>query len=397
MVKPAGPDHRGLLLPGHERCRRRSLPVGWRPAVQPPDRGGNPEQQRGLVQRLRSASDAHRRRIGDLLLLDRDAPRVHGILTGIPYCPEADIALARTKTGTQEEAEPSCPAASLLGHSLVGTGAGPVLAYTPGEIYLAGPYDGDPFSLVSVTSAVVGPFDLGTVVIRFGLRVDPRTAQISVDPTASEPIPTILDGIVTHVRDIRVYIDRPNFTLNPTSCEPSSISSTLTSSLSQTATISSRFQAASCANLKFTPALAASTAAKASRSNGASLVVKIAYPKGAIGSQAWFNYAKFTIPSSSLALTTLQKACLARSSKPNARTARRHRRSAPPSCTPRCSRSPRRPRVFVSYGGAAFPRRGDRPQGDGVTIELDGHTLIEKGVTSATFNSLPTSHSKTSK
>ena len=146
------------------------------------------------------------------------------MLTGIPFCPEADIALARTKAGAQEESQPSCPVASQLGHSLVGAGAGAVLAYTPGKVYLAGPYNGDPFSLVSVTSAVVGPFDLGTVVIRFGLRIDPHTAQVSVDPTASEPIPTIIQGIVTHVRDIRVYMNRPSFTFNPTSCTPMAIS-----------------------------------------------------------------------------------------------------------------------------------------------------------------------------
>ena len=103
------------------------------------------------------------------------------------------------------------------------------MAYVPGKIYLAGPFHGAPFSLVSVTSAVVGPFDLGTVVLRFGLEIDPYTAQVSVTPTSREPIPTIIDGIVTHVRDIRVYIDRPQFTLNPTSCNPLAISSTLTS------------------------------------------------------------------------------------------------------------------------------------------------------------------------
>ena len=96
-------------------------------------------------------------------------PGLSGVIAGIPYCPEADIALARTKSGAGEEAAPSCPSSSLLGHTLVGTGVGAVLAYTPGKLYLAGPYNGDPFSLVSVTSAVVGPFDLGTVVIRFGL------------------------------------------------------------------------------------------------------------------------------------------------------------------------------------------------------------------------------------
>jgi hypothetical protein len=320
-------------------------------------------------------------------------PGMTGVLSGIPFCPEADIALARTKTGAQEEAEPSCPAASKLGHSLVGTGVGSVLAYTPGRIYLAGPYNGDPFSLVSVTSAVVGPFDLGTVVVRFGLKIDPRTAQVSVDPTASEPIPHIIQGIVTHVRDIRVYIDRPNFTLNPTSCNPMAIASTLTSNLGQSASISSPFQAASCANLKFTPQVTTATAGKASRANGTSLNFKISYPKGAMGTQSWFNEAKFELPKQLPArLPTIQHSCLAA-------TFEHHRSACPaPSIighaivhTPVLPVPLQGPVYFVSYGGAAFPDAVLVLDGYGVHIELHGNTFIDHktGVTSATFKNTP--------
>ncbi len=106
-----------------------------------------------------------------------------GNLSGIPFCPEVDIEAARHKTGAQEEAAPSCPAASQIGHTLVGTGVGSVLAYVPGKIYLAGKFHGAPLSIVSVTSAVVGPFDLGTVVLRFGLDIDPISARVNVTPT----------------------------------------------------------------------------------------------------------------------------------------------------------------------------------------------------------------------
>ena len=123
----------------------------------------------------------------------------------------------------QEEAAPSCPAASEIGHSLVGAGVGTVLAYTPGKVYMAGPYNGAPFSIVAITSAKVGPFDLGTVVVREALEINPETAVVTVDAKASDPIPHIIDGIVIHVRDIRVYIDRPNFMINPTNCDPMSL------------------------------------------------------------------------------------------------------------------------------------------------------------------------------
>jgi hypothetical protein len=320
-------------------------------------------------------------------------PGLVGVLSGIPFCPEPNIALARSNTGAQEESSPSCPSQSLLGHSLVGTGVGAVLAYTPGKIYLAGPYNGDPFSLVSVTSAVVGPFDLGTVVVRFGLRIDPRSAQVSVDPTASEPIPHIIQGIVTHVRDIRVTIDRPNFTLNPTSCNPMGISSTLASNLGQSTTISSPFQAANCASLKFQPKLTVTTAAKSSKATGASLNFKIAYPKDALGTQSWFNEAKFDIPKQLPArLTTIQQACLASTFEHNRGACPRHSIIGHAIVhTPVLPVPLEGPVYFVSYGGAAFPDAVVVLDGYGVHIELHGNTFIngKTSVTSATFKNTP--------
>jgi hypothetical protein len=319
-------------------------------------------------------------------------PGLSGILSGIPFCPEAAIEAARTKTGAQEQNEPSCPASSQLGHSMVGTGVGSALAYTPGRIYLAGPFHGDPFSLVSVTSAVVGPFDLGTVVIRFGLRIDPSTAQVNVDPSGSEPIPTIIQGIVTHVRDIRVYIDRPNFTLNPTSCDPKAISSTLTSNHAQSSTTSSRFQAANCAALKFTPKFTVSTSGKTSKANGASLTTKVEEPAGALGTQANIAKVKVELPKQLPSrLTTLQQACLAKVFDAN-----------PASCpaasvighatvhTPLLPVPLTGPAIFVSHGGESFPSLVMVLQGYGVTIDLVGTTFIDKrGITSTTFKTVP--------
>jgi hypothetical protein len=318
-------------------------------------------------------------------------PGLTGILSGIPYCPEQDIALARGKSGAQEEAEPACPQASLLGHSLVGTGVGAVLAYTPGKIYLAGPYNDDPFSLVSVTSAVVGPFDLGTVVIRLGLKIDPHTAQVGIDPSASEPIPRIIDGIVIHVRDIRVTIDRQNFTLNPTSCNRMTVSSTVGSAQGQSATVSSPFQAASCTALKFAPTFFASTSGKTSRANGASLSVKLAYPKAPVGSQANIARVKVNLPKQLPSrLTTLQKACTAVQFNSN-----------PAGCpaasvvghavvhTPLIPVPLTGPAIFVSHGGEDFPSLTMVLQGDGITIDLVGDTHISNGVTSTTFKTVP--------
>jgi hypothetical protein len=197
-------------------------------------------------------------------------PGVSGKLAGIPFCPDAAIAAATARTGPhggeEEISSPSCPAASEVGHSLVGAGVGPSLAYAPGKMYLAGPYHGSNLSLVSITAAKVGPFDLGTVVVRFALKIDPETAEVSVDGATSDPIPHIIKGIPVHLRDIRAYVDRPDFVLNPTSCERTSTASTLlgsgtnfaTEADDQPITVTSPFQAADCASLPFGPKLALS-------------------------------------------------------------------------------------------------------------------------------------------
>jgi hypothetical protein len=195
-------------------------------------------------------------------------PGVTGRLAGIPFCPETDIAAARSRErtphGGQEELEhPSCPQASEIGHTLAGAGVGPALTYVPGKVYLAGPFNGSNLSIVAITAARAGPFDLGTVVVHEALKVDPETAEVSVDAAGSDPIPHIVNGIPVHLRDIRVYVDRPEFVLNPTNCKPTSTASTVLGSGTDFAseaddrpvTVTTRFQAADCASLGFKPGL----------------------------------------------------------------------------------------------------------------------------------------------
>jgi hypothetical protein len=184
-------------------------------------------------------------------------------LAGTTQCPDAAIAAAKAKTGLQEQANPSCPASSQIGRVLAGAGVGSVLTYVPGKVYLAGPYNGAPLSVIGIVPAVAGPFDVGVVATRQALRIDPRTAEVRVDEAASDPIPHILAGIPLKVRDIRVYVDKPEFTLNPTSCEPFAVGASLWggganvfSSLDDSPiSLSDRFQAANCANLGFKPRL----------------------------------------------------------------------------------------------------------------------------------------------
>ncbi len=327
-------------------------------------------------------------------------PGLTANLSGVPFCPDADIARAASASGAQEEAEPACPLASQIGHTLVGAGVGSVLAWTPGRLYLAGPYNGAPFSIVAVTSAKVGPFDLGTVVVREALKIDPQTAIVTVDASASDPIPHIIKGIVIHVRDIRVYVDRPAFTLNPTNCERMALAATVTGSGADVAsladdvpvTVTDPFQMADCQALAFKPLFTASASGKTSKRDGASLKVKLTYTRAPQGSQANIRFVKVDLPIQLPSrLTTLQKACRDTTFDVN-----------PANCpagaivghatavTPILPVPLVGPAYFVSHGGAKFPELIIVLQGYGVMIELHGETFISKaGVTSSTFRSVP--------
>jgi uncharacterized repeat protein (TIGR01451 family) len=327
-------------------------------------------------------------------------PGLTASLTGVPFCSEAQIALARTKTGGQEEAEPSCPAASQIGHTLVGAGVGSVLAYASGKIYMAGPFEGAPFSIAAITSAKVGPFDLGTVVVHLPLQINPVTAVVSVAAGGADQIPHIIKGIVVHVRDIRVYIDRPNFTINPTSCSPMAFTASVigsgasfTSSTDDVpVTVSDPFQAADCANLAFKPSFKGSMSSKTSKANGANLTFSLTYPKAPQGTQANIAKVKVELPKQLPSrLSTLQKACT--DSVFNANPANCPAASMVATATAITPILPvplTGPAYFVSHGGAKFPELIFVLQGYGVTLDLHSETFIsKKGITSGTFRTVP--------
>jgi hypothetical protein len=307
------------------------------------------------------------------------------LISQIPLCDDA-----HANAGT-------CPAVSQIGHATVTSGPGryPLVLPQPGEpelpIYLTGPYHGAPFGLSIVTPVLAGPFDLGTIVTRARIEVDPRTAQITV---LTDPLPQIVRGVPTDLRSIDAVIDRPSFMFNPTNCTPTAFTGTATSAAGgASAPLSSPFQVGSCPSLGFKPKVTVSTAGRASKQNGASLSFDISYPKGAMGREAWFNEAKFSIPKQLPArLTTIQQACLAATFE--------HNRSACPAHsvighavvhTPVLPVPLEGPVYFVSYGGAAFPDAVLVLDGENVHIELHGNTFINNrtGVTSATFKATP--------
>jgi hypothetical protein len=183
-------------------------------------------------------------------------PGLAAKFAGVSICSDAQIAQAisreKPNMGTLEKASPSCPASSAVGTVDVAAGSGPTPFHTEGTAYLAGPYKGAPLSMAIITPAVAGPFDLGAVVVRTALYVDSVTAQ---GKAVSDPLPQIIEGIPLDVRSVEVKLDRNQFTLNPTSCEPMKISGTATSAFGGTTGLSNPFQVGGCKGLDFGPKL----------------------------------------------------------------------------------------------------------------------------------------------
>jgi hypothetical protein len=301
-------------------------------------------------------------------------PGLLGVLKSVERCPEP------------QASQGTCGPNSLIGHTTVAAGPGPDPVWVQGgQVFLTGPYKGAPFGLSIVVPAVAGPFNLGNVVVRAAVSVDPHTAQITV---TSDPLPTMLQGIPLQVRTVNVSIDRPGFMFNPTNCDPLTVGGSLTSVQGASVGVSSPFEAANCANLPFHPVFTVSSQAKTSKKDGASLTVKTTYPAG---TQANIRSVAVVLPKQLPArLTTIQQACPEAVFDAN-----------PAGCpvgsdigtgtasTPILAGSLTGPAYLVSHGGAAFPDVVVILQGEGVTVDLTGSIDIKHGVTSSTFASVP--------
>ncbi len=197
----------------------------------------------------------------------------------VPLCPNANA-----NAGT-------CGPASQVGTATVGSGAGSQPLFVSGPVYLTGPYKGGAYGLAEAVPAIAGPYNLGTVVVRQSLQIDPTDAHVTA---VSDPFPTILDGVPLRIKTINLTLDRPNFIVNPTSCNPMSITGTITSVGGAVANVSSPFQVGSCQSLAFFPSLAIKLTGKGRTRSGTHPTLTASLKQD--GGQANIASAKVTLP-----------------------------------------------------------------------------------------------------
>lgn len=183
-----------------------------------------------------------------------------GNLSGIPYCSDGALAAAAASSGAAEKAKPSCSSESAIGSASTVAGTGDKAVTLGGTAYLAGPYKGAPLSMAVITPSVSGPFDLGTVVVRVALNINPETAQVNA---VSDAIPDVFGGVKLDVRSIDVNVDRSKFMLNPTHCGEQATAGTINGGGGDPSNpaawssyaVSAPFQASNCKALSFKPKL----------------------------------------------------------------------------------------------------------------------------------------------
>jgi hypothetical protein len=181
-------------------------------------------------------------------------------LKGVPYCSPKEIAAAEDRSGRAERKNASCPNDSKIGVAKVEAGTGPSPLQIDGDAYLAGPHRGAPLSIAVVTPAIAGPFDLGNVVVRVPLFLQPENARINPKTTA---IPDVFGGTKLSIRSIFLNINRKDFTLNGTNCRDQEAEGGIfggganpaNPGAYSTFAVKQPFKATGCRKLKFRPKL----------------------------------------------------------------------------------------------------------------------------------------------
>jgi hypothetical protein len=153
---------------------------------------------------------------------------------------EAPPALAQIFAGVLPCEEPQtsqgkCPVASEVGTVAATAGLGSYPIALGGPIYLTGPYGSSSQGLSIVLPISPGPLELGTVIVRAGIEVNPSTGRLIL---TSGQLPRIVDGVPLHLDELLLQLDRGEFRIEGDSCESLAVTGTITSAQNSSVQIS---------------------------------------------------------------------------------------------------------------------------------------------------------------
>jgi hypothetical protein len=297
-------------------------------------------------------------------------------LGGIPPC------------ASEEAARGACPTASRIGTATMAAGAGSHPFYLSGDVFLSGPYRDAPFGLSIVVPVHVGPFELGTIVLRAQVSLAPRDLRLTIAP---DPLPQIVSGIPLRLRAVDLAIDRPGFLINPTDCTSQAITGVVSSFEGLNVPFSRPMRVTGCAKLPFSPRLAVTASASAKgRAGSAGLQVSVA--SSSRSPQANIKSLSVTLSGPLRPrLTTIQKACPTRIFRRDSGECPRGSLVGRATLTTPVLKTPLTGPIYLIFSGRrSFPNLAMLLHGQGLSIELNGVVKIgKKGVISTDFTGLP--------
>jgi hypothetical protein len=290
-----------------------------------------------------------------------------------------------TRCRREAAATGSCSPQARIGTATVGAGAGPAPLYLSGPVYLTDAYGSGQFGMAIVVPAVAGPFDLGTVVVRAAVVVDPGDARLRV---ISEPLPRILKGVPLRLRDMSLAIDRPGFFVNPTSCRSMQVLTRVTAVQGASVTRTVPFQVGDCGRLPFAPRFSVALTGRGQTEVGRrpGLRVRVSAPRGGanLASTAFTLPPQVAFDASRGGPRMCTRAQLARRACPA-----RSRVGRAEADTPLLSRPLRGPVYFVrGVRGDVFPKLAMQLEGE-VRLDLLGSTSVSRGGIRTSFGKLP--------
>lgn len=301
-------------------------------------------------------------------------PGLTGLLGSIPRCPEPQAASG------------DCGPGSAVGTATVASGAGSSPLYLSGPVYLTGPYGGAPFGLDVVIHAAAGPIDLGNVLVRSRLYVDPGSLAARI---VSDPLPRIVGGVPLRVRSLNVSLDKPGFIINPSSCAAQAITGTVLAAGGASHAVSTPFSVLGCRGLRFAPRVSASTGAHGSlRGNGAGLLMRI---DAGGATRPTLRTVSITLPPALRPrLSTIQHACLPKGASLEAACTGDSIVGSASVETPALPQALSGNAYLVAHGATADPTLTLVLHGEGISVQLEGRLSISRSrEIKAIFEDLP--------